>query len=130
MFTSLTWCELSAGAEIGLDLGALQTLACLNVLQLRDGRFSNLDQLASLTELTIFNGYIVSSRECMFTSSLQALYMLGSFLRGTHAVGLSSFTALRWLHCDGSAVGATNDRDQLDTSNTGPIVPMDLSSLT
>ncbi len=129
MFTSLTRCELT-GADSDLNLGALQTLAGLNTLQLRHGSFSNLDQLASLTELRLFSGDIVSTRECMFTSSLQKLYMSDSLLSGTHAVGLGGFTALRLLHCDGSAVRGTNERDKLSTCNTGPIVPADLSSLT
>ena len=48
MFTSLTRCELAeAGSD--LDLGALQTLSGLNALHLCDGKFSHLDQLASLT---------------------------------------------------------------------------------
>ena len=68
-FTSLTRCEL-AGADSDLNLGALQTLAGLTALHLRDGGFSSLDQLASLIELRLFSGDIVSTRECMFTSSL------------------------------------------------------------
>lgn len=129
MFTSLTRCELTA-AYSNLNLGALQTLAGLNVLELRHGSFSNLDQLANLTELRLVSGDIVSTRECRFTSSLQKLYMWDSLLSGTHAVGLGGFTALTLLHCNGSAVRGTNERDKLNTSKTGPIVPADLSSLT
>ena len=56
--------------------------------------------------------------------------MSSSLLSGADAVGLSSFTALRWLHCDGSAVSATNELDELNTRRPKTAVPMDLSSLT
>ncbi len=129
MFASLTRCELT-GADSDLNLGALPTLAGLNVLELRHGSFSNLDQLANLTELRLVSANIVSTRECMFFVSLQKLYMWDSLLSGTHAVGLGGFTALTFLRCYGSAVRGTNEPDSLNTSNTGPMVPTDLSSLT
>ncbi len=129
MFTSLTKCELT-GADSDLNLGALQSLAGLNTLELRIGKFSNLDQLASLTELRLFSGDIESTRECMCTTSLKGLFMSDSLLSGTHAVGLRSLTALRWLHCDDSALSATNEGDELNTRGPTPIVPLDLSSLT
>ncbi len=130
MFTSLTSCELAGADSDNLNLGALQTLAGLTALQLRDGRFYNLDQLASLTELTLSCGVVTFTRKCRFISSLQTLYMSSSLLSGTRDVGVSDFTALRWLHCDDSAVSATNRQDNLNTSNSGISVPMNLSSLT
>jgi len=112
MFTSLTKCELT-GADSDLNLGALQSLAGLNTLELRIGKFSNLDQLASLTELRLFSGDIESTRECMCTTSLKGLFMSDSLLSG-----------------DDSALSATNEGDELNTRGPTPIVPLDLSSLT
>ena len=106
-FRLLTGCALTTVFE--KDLTPLQQLPHLTHLFL-NGRFSQLDKLAHLTQLCLYRCNVRCTADCDFVSVLEELSSVSSDLKGLDEQGLSACCQLKRLRVNDSTL---HDRQQI-----------------